>query len=328
MRIIDECLRNKTGWYWSKEQLIARILEKSDIMVSERTLDNDIYLMRHCTQLNYKAPIKYLKKFDGYVYTEPDYSIEKLPLNEAEIAALAMAAATFSQYRHVRVLSGFASTVDKVITLVNQIRKEGAEEPFRFIDFEKAPYSVGNEHIDFIIESIRSRKPIALSHRSFDQPLPKDRTVSPYLLKEYRNRWYLLGFQHEDGKLRKFGLDRIVSIGFAEGTRYVEPKDFDPELYFRNTIGISLEDSEVTEVILSFSPHDGNYVKTQHLHSSQETLVDDGKEFRIRLRVVLNYELVSTILGFGKGVLVLSPERLKDQISDVLEDRIKHYRNM
>jgi predicted DNA-binding transcriptional regulator YafY len=48
-------------------------------------------------------------------------------------------------------------------------------------------------------------------------------------------------------------------------------------------------------------------------------LIDDSNEFRIKLKVVVNYELISTILGYGKGVKVIEPETLQRQIVAVTQ---------
>lgn len=320
MRVIDECLRSKTKKYWSKAELIQRISETKDIEISERSLDYDLYLMRYCSQLNYNAPIAYLKKVNGYYYTDPNYSINNFPLNEVELHALVTAVDTLSQYKHIAVFNEFAATVDKVINLVQQISFERPAKGLKFIDFERAPYSKGKEHLDSLIASTRDKSPIRVSYLKFDDTQPKERIVSPYLLKEYRNRWYLVGLQHETNNIRKFALDRIHSLYTTEGEAFIETKGFNPELYFKNTIGISMEDGKAENIVLSFTPHDGHYVKTQHLHQSQETMIDDEKELRIKLRVVINYELIATILSFGKNVKVLEPEVLRQQILDTFEE--------
>ncbi|MBC5994028.1 helix-turn-helix transcriptional regulator [Pontibacter cellulosilyticus] len=327
MRLINECLRSKARKYWSKTELIDKISAAKDIRIGERTLDYDIYQMRYCSQLNYNAPIAYSKKENGYYYTDPEYTIENLPLNEVELHALATAAATLGQYRHMAVFSEFASTVDKVVNLVQQISSDQPGANSGFIDFEKAPYAKGNEYLDTIIGAIRNKHTLRLSYRKFEDAQPKNRTISPYLLKEYRNRWYLVGLQHETGSLRKFALDRIQSLESAPEAPYIEKADFKPELYFKNAIGISQEDGQVEEVVLSFSPYDGNYVKTQHLHSSQELLVDDDKEVRVKLKVVLNYELEATILSFGKEVRVIAPEALRQKIRQILDACRKQYQD-
>ncbi|MDO6390068.1 WYL domain-containing protein [Pontibacter sp. BT731] len=327
LRLINECLRSKGRKYWSKKELIDKISEAKDITISQRTLDGDIYLMRHCSQLNYNAPIAYSKKENGYYYTDPEYTIENLPLSEVELNALATAAATLGQYKHMALFSEFASTVNKVINLVQQVSSRQLGANSGFIDFEKAPYVKGNEYLDVLIEAIRNRYPIRLSYRKFEDVHPKNRTISPYLLKEYRNRWYLVGLQHETDSLRKFALDRIHNLESALKVPYMEKADFKPELYFKNAIGISQEEGQVEEVVLSFSPYDGNYVKTQYLHSSQELLIDDDKEVRIKLKVVLNYELEATILSFGKEVRVIAPETLKQKIRQTLDACKKQYQD-
>ncbi|GGG18861.1 MULTISPECIES: helix-turn-helix transcriptional regulator [Pontibacter] len=325
MRVIDDCLRSKIRKYWSKTDLIEKISNTKDIKISERTLDYDIYLMRNCSQLNYNAPIGYSKKENGYFYSDSNFSIANLPLNEIEFNALATAAATLNQFKHISVFREFASTVDKVINLVQHIEYQRSETGLKFMDFEEAPYSVGNEHLDILIDATRHKYPVRLIYKKFDAARPKPRTVSPYLLKEYRNRWYLVGLQHETGSLRKFALDRICSLEPTRDTVFMDNYGFNPQLHFKNAIGISLEEETVEDVTLSFTPHDGNYIKTQYLHSSQEILIDDKTELRVRLKVVINYELISTILSFGMAVKVIEPAVLKQKVIDNLKSCLQLY---
>lgn len=325
MKVIDACLRSKTKRYWSKQELMDAMLERKDIKVGSRSFENDLNLMRHCTQLAYHAPIAYDKKLNGYFYSDPDYSIDKLPLNASDIADLELAAATLRQYRDVKVLSRYAASVDKVINLVTNLKREEDRNSRKIIDFEKAPYVKGVEHLDALIEAIQSKAVLRLSYQKFVDSDPQSRIISPYLLKEYRNRWYLLAVQHNEEKLKIFGLDRVEAFECLESEEYQEPENFHAETYFENTIGISLHDNDKEEVVLSFSPHDGNYIRTQHLHSSQQVLKDDSNEFRIKLKVVVNYELISTILGYGKGVKVIEPEALRSQIVAVTQAVLADY---
>lgn len=326
MKVIDACLRSKTKRFWSKEELMDAMLERKDIKVGARSFENDLNLMRHCTQLAYHAPIAYDKSLNGYYYTDSNYSIDKLPLNSSDLAALEIAAATLRQYRHVEVMSGYAAAVDKVIGLVTNLRWDEENDNRKIIDFEKAPYVKGIELFDQLVEAIQGRKVVRLSYQKFVDREPQMRVISPHLLKEYRNRWYLLAVPHEEEKPKIYGLDRVEGLQFLTECNYRDPKDFDSEIYFQNTIGISFHDGKIEEVVLSFTPHDGNYVRTKHLHRTQQVLVDNEDEFRIKLQVVVNYELVSTILGFGTGVVVLKPESLKLRITEELDKALRKYK--
>ncbi len=325
VRVIDACLGGPGTRYWSKEMLLAAILEKADIRVQERTLLNDIYVMRYSTQLNYHAPIKYCQKGKGYHYTDPDYSIQKLPLSESDIHSLELAAAILGQYKHVSTLAEFSASIDKVVTLVNQLKKTEENSGTPIIDFEKAPFSKGTEYLEPLLESIKAQKVVEVLYHKFNEEKPDGRVVSPLLLKEYRNRWYLLGVSHEKEEIRTFGLDRIAALLQRPEEKYKSSPSFDADTYFRNTIGISYEKGSAEEVVLSFTPFQGNYIKTQHLHATQEILADNEQEFRIKIKVAVNYELVSTILGFGEDVEVIQPSHLRDRVFGKLRKSFKLY---
>lgn len=326
IRVIDTCLGDSMKKYWSKKDLIERIESTADISISERTLDLDIEKMRHSSQLKYYAPIKYSKPKNGYYYTEQGYSINNLPLNEKDIQALEFATTTLSQYKKIKILADFAGTVEKLINVVNQIKYTDHETHFSFIDFEKAPFSKGTEHLNSLVDAIKNKRVIEILYRRFDDAEVKSHIVFPYLLKEYRNRWYLLGHHTKKKLITTFGLDRISEIKIVEEQKYVEPQNFNPESYFKNTIGITYQTGSPHLVELSFTSLQGHYIKTQHLHETQEIVTDNDEELRIRMKVVINYELISSILSYGESVEVIKPLSLKNEIKRRITATIKKYK--
>lgn len=326
IRVINTCLGSSNKKYWSKRELINRISLSADINISERTLDGDIQKMRHSSQLKYNAPIKFSKYHGGYFYENPDYSIDKLPINEKDIQALEFATTTLSQYKKIKILEDFVGTVDKLINVVNLLKYTQHETQFAFIDFEKAPYSKGTEHLNVLVDAIKNKKAIEILYQKFDALETKSYVVCPYLLKEYRNRWYLLGHSKKRKTVSPFGLDRIIEIKLLENEAFISPQNFSAAAYFKNTIGINYKNRIPSKVELSFSHKQGYYIKTQHLHETQEILVDTSKELRIRMYVVINYELISMILSFGDGVKVLKPLSLKNEMIKISKSKLKLYR--
>lgn len=326
IRVIDTCLGSSLKKFWSKKELIERIALSTDINISERTLDGDIEKMRHSSQLKYYAPIKYSKQEDGYYYEQPDFSINNLPLNEKDIQALEFATTTLSQYKKIKILSDFAGTVDKLINVVNQIKYTDHETHFSFIDFEKAPFSKGTEHLNVLVDAIKNKKVIEVFYQKFEDTEVKSHIICPYLLKEYRNRWYLLGHHTKKKLITTFGLDRISEIKLTEGEIFIEPINFSSESYFKNTIGITYQTGNPHLVELSFTRSQGHYIKTQHLHETQEILIDNDEELRIRMNVVINYELISIILSYGEQVKVIKPLSLKNEIKRIINAGINQYR--
>jgi predicted DNA-binding transcriptional regulator YafY len=324
-QVIDECLSGKKK-YWTKKELIQRIEERTDIKISARTLDNDIHNMRYNAQLKFEAPIEFCKEYNGYYYTDPDYSIYKIPLNDTHLKAFEFATAVLGQFRNFGILNEFAGAVEKVLQVVSNLKSRNYDTSLSIIDFEKAPYYKGTDHLEALIDYIKDKKVVELVYKKFNSKTEKKHVIHPYLLKEYANRWYLLGWGESRKDLITFGLDRIVSVRAHEGeVQFFMPDDFHPEDYFKNTLGITYTKAPVEDIILSFSLNQAEYLKTQYLHSSQEILKEDNKEVIIKLRLVPNYELVSKILSYGKEVKVLAPESLRKQVGDVLKEAFAYY---
>jgi len=101
-------------------------------------------------------------------------------------------------------------------------------------------------------------------------------------------------------------------------------KEFDENIYFNNILGITLpENTKPALIELSFTPERAPYIKTKPIHTSQKILKEDETAFTVQLELVINKELISLLLGFGKDVKVLKPESLKMQIMENLLGSLK-----
>ena len=96
--IIDACLTNKMHPFPSLEFLRMECERKLDIIISESSILKDINAMKTDDRLGFDAPIKYSKSYNGYYYSEPDFSIKKVALKESEIEALKLAVDVLSNF--------------------------------------------------------------------------------------------------------------------------------------------------------------------------------------------------------------------------------------
>ena len=109
--------------------------------------------------------------------------------------------------------------------------------------------------------------------------------------------------------------------------KYRENDLFDPETYFANMIGVSLPTDAKPETIrLKVFQKSAMHVETKKIHHSQCIVSrnDDGS-IEIELTVVVNYELISTILGFGAAVKVLGPEGVVGKIKREIINSLNRY---
>ena len=98
-----------------------------------------------------------------------------------------------------------------------------------------------------------------------------------------------------------------------------------PKDAFDKVIGIVYSLSDVENVVLSYRPDQGHYIKTQPVHHSQKILIDDEKEFRIQIWVKPNYELEEQVLKQGERVTVLEPKWLRQAVLNRLKAAIQKY---
>jgi predicted DNA-binding transcriptional regulator YafY len=323
-RVINDCLCHRKEKYWSKEKLAEEIRELTQLPCSTRTVIADIRLMRESSLLEYYAPIKHSKSPDGYHYTDHNYSIDKLPLSANDIKSLKLAASTLNQYRNVPLLSELVATIGKVVDVVEKGKiREGSV--FEFIDFERTPLASGMEFMDQLTDAIQYQKCLQLTYQKFGAK-PEKYDIHPYLLKEYRNRWYVIAYNEQKKDMRTYGLDRIVALATTP-CEYNKGFAVDRD-YLCDCIGINLEEQLVEDVVLKFIPSEGHYLKTQKMHRSQDTVSDDKNGLVIKLRLIVNFELIGIILGYGAKVTVITPAHLKEQIVKISNNIINNYTDL
>ncbi len=222
----------------------------------------------------------------------------------------------FLKKLHLFKLLAASETYEEL--LKNPVKK------LKHIDFDVNAATIGIEYFHSIFKAIDEKSVLILTYQAFHKQQAKEHKVCPLLLKEYLNRWYLLG-RVEDGTILLFGLDRIRNISVTK-KKFLTDKKLIPAKTFENIIGVTITDNEVKEIILSFTAKQGNYIRTQPLHSSQEILIDDDKEFRIRLYLQPNYEIKALILSHGPEVIVVEPVSLRKEIKQLSEATSRLYK--
>lgn len=324
-KVINECLTNKRKPYPSIKD-IQQALADYDIHVEKRAIEGDMEAMRYDKRLGYFSPIQYSHKHRGYYYTDPDYTLDKLPLSSEEIEAFEVIVESFKRFRGAEILKqveGMFDKLDKVI--MQQLKTKRSRVSYPVVDFEKVPYSKGVEHFDKLYQAIIKQQPLHILYKKFDNDKVSEHIFHPYLLKEYKFRWYLLGYSEKRRGKLILALDRIESISNVK-IAFKPYKGNDVQKYFDHTIGITINNTGVKEIRLWFSPLQGNYIKTQHLHATQKIVSDTDEGIVVTLQLIPNYELLQMLLSFGAQVKVLEPESLRNELKEMLKENLELYR--
>lgn len=295
--------------------------------VSVRTLKEDIATLR----LVQDAPIQFDRRQNGYVYTQPfELKLLEVTMTDREVLSLRTAVATLSQFREMDVFVSFRAVVDKIEEALRLRMGRGADA-HTYLAFESAPAGRGSELIEPLLEACMRRQPVQFSHRKYTESMPQERVIFPYLVKEHRNRWYVVGFDDYRQEVRVFGLDRIEadSVTMLPDTHPLGTlaPPFDTGTYFRQAMGVAIYSQPPEAVVLSLRPPENHQFKAQPFfpYAPTDVLLDTPDELRVKLTIIVNEELIYELARLGPKVRVISPPELQQRLVTYLTAAIGQY---
>jgi predicted DNA-binding transcriptional regulator YafY len=185
--------------------------------------------------------------------------------------------------------------------------------------------SRGTEQIYDLLHAINNHFQISFSYKTFQYDNIFERTVNPLAIKEFKYRWYLYGQDISNGKIKCYGLERMFNLQLSK-TSFELPTHFNLAEDLKYCFGIVSPNAEKpTDIILSFEPLNGKYVKTLPLHHTQQILCDNDTELRISLQLYLTDDFIMELLSFGDSVKVIEPRELIDKLKSVYQKALKKY---
>lgn len=316
-RTIDRCLRRThRRWTWRElsracgAELRERLGDHIDDP-SRRTIFTDIQNMRDGI-FGYEAPITYDHGRKSFYYADPHFSISQIPLSREDRQELQHALVILKQFRGFHHLQG----IESIIARLEQTSHGAAHPARRLIEFDHVTDSPGQQWLDLLYRYTFERQVLLITYHPFSVDEINTYPFSPYLLKEYNRRWFLIAYNHERDRLEKLALDRILDLRKSIQPFFQLP-GFNPQNYFRDIVGVTLpEEGQAEEVLLRVSVKQAPYLDTKPLHASQELLEKSEEGWLFRLSLIPNYELESQLLSLGERVEVLAPEGLRRRIRE------------
>jgi predicted DNA-binding transcriptional regulator YafY len=324
-KTIDKCLQNHYRT-WTLDDLMEACsdalyeYEGKESTVSKRTTQLDIQTMRS-EKLGYNAPIVvYDKKY--YKYEDDAFSITDIPLTETDINVLTE---TVSMLKQFKDFSLFSDVSDILQRLEDKIYAEKSHtRPVIYLD--KNENLKGLHFLDSLYQAIIKKVVLVITYKSFKSREEQTFHFHPFILKEFNNRWFLIGKKKGSDPITNLALDRIHSIDFDFNLPYLE-EDFDAENFYKDVVGVTVNsglDARTIEVWIDAA--NAPYVITKPFHQSQKILRenDDGSVI-VTLKLKINYEIERLLMGFGEGLEVIRPNNLRLRIKKKLELALKHY---
>lgn len=317
-------LEQELPQYGQTNGVTKRCVEK-DIEYLEYNFPIPIELERYSVDAHSVSTDKAYKK-RCIRYADPTFSIFKGKLTDEEKGLLITAISTLGSFDGLEGF-GWLDDLSKRLGLIEQ-------QPV--IQISKNLI----ENRTLMAESfsaIRSRSVVRLNYKLFNTSDVRGVILSPYILKEYNRRWYLIGAADDTGRILNFALDRIESITFLPGYEYrLPPEDLFER--FEDIIGVSYYDgAEVYKVIFWASDKAAPYIDTKPVHGSQICIRGErSSEIRAEynapsggsifsIKCMENYELIRELCSFGGEVKVLSPQPIVDAVKNRIMSMAQMY---
>ena len=190
---------------------------------------------------------------------------------------------------------------------------------------DKAKYIFPERHkpkglklVPDISGAIEKRYKVKFNYSKYSTDVKTDRVLEPYIIKESRTRWYVIG-KDAKGDIKTFGLDRIENLQITK-ERFERDAKFDVEKKFEHSYGIySSEEYPIEEIILQFDAEDGGYLKSVPLHRSQKIISENSDGLVIKLNIRLTKDFIMEILSRSWSLKVISPEKLRNEVCEIYE---------
>jgi predicted DNA-binding transcriptional regulator YafY len=317
-QVLDRCFRNSGRMYFWEDLLDECNSALVDFNpngtgIQRRQLFDDIRFME--SEQGWSIPlgrIHYGRKI-YYRYEDLTFSISNQPLNDLEAEQIKSA---------LQIISRFSGTpqfewVNEMIPMLES--KFGLiERKNEIISFESNIDLKGIHFLTPLFEAIINERVLLVKYKDFKSSEPYEITLHPYYLKQYNNRWFVLGLNSENKRPDwNLALDRIESL--SETSLKYNTSETDWDEYFYDLVGVTRPSGVLLqEVALKFSPEVAPYVITKPIHPSQKHK-NDPTGLEVRINVIPNFELERLILAFGEQVKVISPLEFKERISQRLK---------
>jgi predicted DNA-binding transcriptional regulator YafY len=218
--------------------------------------------------------------------------------------------------------SGFNNRMLESFDIINSLSAGQQLTPHILLE-KRCP--LGTEHLYGLLHAIRNLHIVRFTYQKYYESEITLREVEPYALKEFKGRWYLLSKDHKDDYIKTFALDRLSELEISK-KKFSFPLSLNPNEHFKNCYGvITSNESGPEEIVLSFEPLQGQYIKSYPLHESQIMLKDNENELVIQLKLFLTHDFLMELLSYGENVKVIRPERLISDLKQSYQSALNLY---
>ncbi len=288
--------------------------------VSTKSIQRTIDFMK----TSFNAPIIFDKKIKGYYYSEKNFRLNLLSLNEKDLYTLALMQKALDQN------SGpFRKDITGLYNKLYYLYSDRIGFHLSDIDDVISFRIRGSRNIDQkIFEDLKSSAKNYTSVNSFYLTgytgKLSERLLDPYQIINEKGEWYLVAYCHKDKDIRTFSVSRFKKTEPTE-IKFERKKNFNVNKYFENSFGI-FESDEIYNVKLYFNKDAARYIKEKIWHRSQKLKENPDGSLIMIMKLNSLVEVKFWALSWGKSCKALAPKKLKESLKEELMNALDNYK--
>ncbi|RAR73794.1 helix-turn-helix transcriptional regulator [Flavobacterium aciduliphilum] len=314
-RVIDKMLKNTFRPYPTLLDIQEACERSLDKTPSLDTLEKDIRNMKQSEV--FEAPIVYCRKNLGYYYSNPNYSINSIPLTDNDISSIKEALDLVKNLGGGnRINERFSDAIQKILATYKEEFPD-SDTKRKIIQTDYVEGAKGYENFNILFNACKNQNPISFVHYSYTKREFKSVIVHPIRLKEFENRWYLIGYSEHHHSIRTFGLDRMYEVVRLR-KKYIESDSDEIERYCTAIYGVYPIENQAQQIITFLTSISiTNYFEAYPIHPSQTAEKNESGSCYFTINVVPSMELVRMFRSYGSNLKVVYPLWLKEQIKSL-----------
>ncbi|MDE7418724.1 MAG: WYL domain-containing protein [Muribaculaceae bacterium] len=339
IRAIDELFSSKPGSTFLPESIISYVMSKNVARDYNRfKLARDIKFLEDDKGVRLKKEQVLPSSGVGRKITRYGYEDSKFSLFHDDIS--------LDDKLLIREILGIFQLkgIDSLTPFVMFDINYGKDVPKNYspiLSFTKDPSEKKiSTRLNTLLTSIREKKVIRFKMNDrFDDSKITKHIVHPWYLREYNRRWYLFGW--EGNNIEHYALDRMSRISKDVNGTY-KCANISIDKILEDVIGINFKkDDKPEDIIFWVSNKSSNFVLSKPMHKTMAKI--DYEEVRkvvpedvlytlpqktgvfIKMKCIINYELRREMMSFREELIVLAPNKLRDEIKGILKRMYDNY---
>jgi len=318
--VIDLALRNSMKRYPKMEDLIEACNRALGYSPSPETIQKDLATMKLPFPDGRDAPIKFNRAKWGYEYTDPTFSFFGVSLRQEELNAIEEAVDIIRTIGGTRVGVKFNHAIEKVLSSTLE-RKTEDEKSLPVLQTMVPPPSRGFGNFDLFYKTCKERIPVSFIHFSYEKRQFNHIILHPFLIKEFDNRWYVIGFSELHSAIRTFGLDRISEPVLLK-KKYRSSDRKETSAYLYDIYGVyPIADSKKLKIKINVNQLGTHYLQAYPIHESQIITKKSNGTSVITFELIPSFELARYFLSQGKYIEKIEPTWLQEFTENLSHDK-------